>query len=73
MTMASTPSVGPAPSVETASRVAVVAALAATTMLFASLASAYLVRRSFPDWTAPAPVPWPFVLLGCGTWASIGD
>src|SRR5436190_1994186 len=39
---------------ENAARVAVVAALSATTMLFASLVSAYLVRRSFTDWR-PAP------------------
>ncbi len=72
MTIAPDISARPAPSLERAARVAVVAALAATTMLFASLASAYLVRRSFPDWTAPALVPWPFVLLACGAWASIG-
>ena len=33
-------------------RVGVVASLAATGMLFASLVSAYLVRRSLPDWEA---------------------
>ena len=47
---------------ESATRVAVVAALSATTMLFASLVSAYLVRRSFADWR-PSPAWWPAVLL----------
>lgn len=72
MTFAAPQSPGPHPALESASRVGVVAALAATTMLFASLASAYLVRRSFPDWTEPALVPWPFALLACASWASMG-
>jgi len=50
------------PALESATRVAVVAALSATTMLFASLVSAYLVRRSFADWR-PSPAWWPAVLL----------
>lgn len=50
------------PARENATRVAVVAALSATTMLFASLVSAYLVRRSFADWR-PSPAGWPAVLL----------
>jgi len=41
---------------EHAARVAVVAALSATTMLFASLASAYLLRRSFDDWRPGAEI-----------------
>lgn len=49
---------------EEATRVAVVAGLCATTMLFASLTSAYLVRRSFDDWR-PWPALWPFFLLAC--------
>ena len=57
------------PAEESASRIAVVAALSATTMLFASLASAYLVRRSFEDWRPTAPL-WPFVLLALGIGAS---
>jgi heme/copper-type cytochrome/quinol oxidase subunit 3 len=56
---------------EKATRVAVVAALSATTMLFASLASAYLVRRSFADWR-PSTAAWPFLLLGFGLAASVG-
>lgn len=52
-------------------RVAVVAALSATVMLFASLVSAYLVRRSFEDWRPVAAV-WPPVLLGLGLLASLG-
>lgn len=52
-------------------RVAVVAALSATVMLFASLVSAYLVRRSFDDWR-PGPALWPPVLLGFGLLASVG-
>lgn len=54
-----------------AERVAVVGALAATTMLFASLVSAYLVRRSFTDWRANEAL-WPVVLLVCGAAASAG-
>lgn len=54
-----------------AMRVAVVAALSATVMLFASLVSAYLVRRSFEDWR-PAPALWPLVLLTFGLLASVG-
>jgi heme/copper-type cytochrome/quinol oxidase subunit 3 len=52
-----------------ATRIAVVAAMAATLMLFASLASAYLVRRSFADWQAGAAW-WPPVLLALGVGAS---
>lgn len=58
-----------APSFESATRVAVVAALSATTMLFAALLSAYLVRRSFADWQ-PASAVWPFFLLALAFWAS---
>ncbi len=57
---------------ETAMRVAVVASLSATTMLFASLASAYLVRRSFIDWTQPKGAAWPWVLLSLALAASAG-
>jgi len=56
----------PAPhdlALENATRVAVAAALSATSMLFASLVSAYVVRRSFADWQ-PSPAAWPVVLLG---------
>jgi heme/copper-type cytochrome/quinol oxidase subunit 3 len=53
---------GRTPAFEGATRVAVVAALSATTMLFASLVSAYLVRRSFADWR-PLPAVWPAVLM----------
>lgn len=53
-----------------ASQVAVVAALAATAMLFASLVSAYLVRRSFADWGSPSLPLWPIPLLGCALLAS---
>ena len=56
---------------ESATRVAVVAALSATTMLFASLVSAYLVRRSFSDWR-PAPAMWPLALLAFAFAASTG-
>ena len=59
------------PAVESATRVAVVAALSATTMLFASLVSAYLVRRSFADWR-PSPAVWPAVLLAFAFAASGG-
>ena len=52
-------------------RVAVVAALSATVMLFASLVSAYLVRRSFEDWR-PAPALWPLPLMAWGLLASVG-
>lgn len=52
-------------------RVAVVAALSATMMLFASLASALLVRRAFEDWR-PASAVWPWILLGFGLAASAG-
>ncbi len=55
-----------------ATRVAVIAALSATAMLFASLASAYLVRRSFADWGSPSLPPWAMGLLGCALWASFG-
>lgn len=54
-----------------AARVAVVGALAATTMLFASLVSAYLVRRSFADWRANEAL-WPFALVACAFAASVG-
>jgi heme/copper-type cytochrome/quinol oxidase subunit 3 len=54
-----------------ATQIAVVAALAATSMLFASLASAYLVRRSFADWR-PSPALWPLFLLGFALAASGG-
>ncbi len=56
---------------ESALRVAVVAALSATMMLFASLASALLVRRAFEDWR-PASAAWPWILLGFGLAASAG-
>ena len=59
-------------STEPATRVAVVAALSATVMLFTSLGSAYLVRRSFPDWTRAPVAPWPPALLACALWASFG-
>jgi heme/copper-type cytochrome/quinol oxidase subunit 3 len=59
------------PALENATRVAVVAALSATTMLFASLVSAYLVRRSFPDWR-PSPAIWPVALLAFAFAASLG-
>lgn len=55
---------------EHAARVAVVAALSATTMLFASLASAYLLRRSFDDWR-PGPEAWPLALVVLGGAASV--
>ena len=57
--------------VRQATRVAVVAALGATAMLFASLMSAYVVRRSFADWR-PFPSRWPFLLLALGLLASAG-
>jgi heme/copper-type cytochrome/quinol oxidase subunit 3 len=56
---------------ESATRVAVVAALSATAMLFASLASAYLVRRSFADWRA-SPANWPVALMAFAIAASLG-
>ena len=56
---------------QSALRVAVVAALSATMMLFASLASALLVRRAFEDWR-PASAVWPWILLGFGLAASAG-
>lgn len=56
---------------ENATRVAVVASLGASTMLFASLLSAYLVRRSFADWR-PSPALWPLVLLAFAFMASGG-
>lgn len=59
------------PAFESATRVAVVAALSATTMLFASLVSAYLVRRSFADWR-PSPALWPAMLLAFAFAASAG-
>ncbi|MEO8500742.1 MAG: hypothetical protein ABI565_07490 [Vicinamibacteria bacterium] len=60
-----------APEFESATRVAVVAALSATTMLFASLVSAYLVRRSFPDWR-PVSATWPLALLASALASSFG-
>ncbi|MBK5256933.1 MAG: hypothetical protein JJE39_12950 [Vicinamibacteria bacterium] len=57
--------------IEHAARIGVVAALSATTMLFASLVSAYLVRRSFADWR-PSSALWPFPLLALGLLASLG-
>ena len=68
LTLASTPR---SRAEESALRVAAVAALAATTMLFASLASALLVRRAFEDWR-PAAAAWPWILLGFGLAASAG-
>ncbi len=57
---------------ENASRIAVVAALSATSMLFASLASAYIVRRSFADWqVAAASWPWVLLLFGVGASATV--
>lgn len=64
-------SFGRPPALESATRVAVVAALSATTMLFASLVSAYLVRRSFADWR-PSLAWWPAVLLAFAFAASAG-
>lgn len=55
---------------ESATRVAVVAALSATAMLFASLFSAYLVRRSFADWRS-ASANWPVFLLALAFAASL--
>ncbi len=60
-----------APAFDAATRVAVVGALSATTMLFASLVSAYLVRRSFADWR-PSPGWWPVALLAFAFAASAG-
>lgn len=60
---------GPVPATQ-AIQVAVVAALSATTMLFASLSSALLVRRSFEDWR-PASAPWPLALLALGALTSV--
>jgi heme/copper-type cytochrome/quinol oxidase subunit 3 len=54
-----------------ARRVAVVGALSATTMLFASLVSAYLLRRSFTPWHQEDAL-WPAVLLTFASLASIG-
>ncbi len=71
MTAVTTAPTQPTAAFESATRVAVVAALSATTMLFASLVSAYLVRRSFADWR-PAPAVWPRVLLALASWASMG-
>jgi heme/copper-type cytochrome/quinol oxidase subunit 3 len=68
--MAARPS-GRTPALESAIQVAVVAALSATTMLFASLVSAFLVRRSFVDWR-PLPALWPAVLLAFAFAASGG-
>ena len=60
------------PGSEAAIRVAVVAALSGTTMLFASLASAYFVRRSFADWKVPTEMRWPWALLGLALGISAG-
>lgn len=60
-----------APAFDRATQVGVVGALSATTMLFASLVSAYLVRRSFADWR-PSPAWWPAVLLAFAFAASAG-
>ena len=60
----------PAPHDE-ALRVGVIGALAAASMLFASLVSAYVVRRSFADWREASAV-WPFILLTLATCASLG-
>jgi heme/copper-type cytochrome/quinol oxidase subunit 3 len=51
--------------------IAVVGALSATTMLFASLVSAYLLRRSFTPWPQEDAL-WPAVLLTFGGLASLG-
>ncbi|MEO5761398.1 MAG: hypothetical protein ABIR28_03715 [Vicinamibacteria bacterium] len=58
-------------SAQNATRVGLVAALSAASMLFASLVSAYLVRRSFADWH-PSPSVWPFGLLFFAIAASTG-
>ena len=71
MSPATSVSVGGSPAFENAARVAVVAALSATTMHFASLVSAYLVRRSFADWR-PSPALWPVALLAFAFAASGG-
>jgi heme/copper-type cytochrome/quinol oxidase subunit 3 len=71
MTPVASASAERSPVFENATRVAVVAALSATTMLFASLVSAYLVRRSFADWR-PAPALWPVALLAFALAASGG-
>ncbi|MEO8362194.1 MAG: hypothetical protein ABI672_19360 [Vicinamibacteria bacterium] len=65
------PPTSPSASAENATRVGLVAALSAASMLFASLVSAYLVRRSFPDWR-PSPALWPFGLLFFAMAASAG-
>jgi len=62
------PRIAPAPQ---AARVAVVGAMGATTMLFASLLSAYFVRRSFPDWR-DSGLLWPVGLGVCALAASLG-
>lgn len=71
MTSSTISRAAPPASVEQATRVAVVGALSATTMLFASLVSAYWVRRSFADWR-PSSTPWAFVLLAFAVLASTG-
>ncbi|MBX7187327.1 MAG: hypothetical protein K1Y01_19445 [Vicinamibacteria bacterium] len=71
MRVAASVSQGRGPALENATRVAVVASLGATTMLFASLVSAYLVRRSFADWR-PSPALWPLGLLAFALIASGG-
>ncbi len=71
MSVSAVAPVQPTPALERATRVAVVAALSATSMLFASMVSAYLVRRSFPDWRW-SPAVWPLALLAFASWASMG-
>ena len=67
-----TMSMEPSQSSLAAMRVVVVAALSATTMLFASLVSAYFVRRSFTDWAVPKDELWPWVLLSLAIGVSVG-
>lgn len=71
MSFQATPQASSPAALEQATRVAVVAALSATAMLFASLASAYLVRRSFTDWR-PTPGQWPVTLMALALLASTG-
>ncbi len=71
MRVAASASEGRGTAFENATQVAVVASLSATTMLFASLVSAYLVRRSFADWR-PSPALWPLGLLAFAFLASGG-
>jgi heme/copper-type cytochrome/quinol oxidase subunit 3 len=75
MTFLSRPVLSPAAPIETsldrARHIAVVGALSATTMLFASLVSAYLLRRSFTPWREEDAL-WPTVLLTFASLASVG-